>query len=85
MKSTEMEAGMSVFVLRNVFIKNMGSVLKKNLRKKPQLLISQRWANRNFAEPKDNKQVFSPDQYKGKTESVSKWRKKCYIFLITTL
>ena len=42
MKATEMEAGMSVFVLRNVFIKNMGSVLEKNLRKKPQLLISQR-------------------------------------------
>lgn len=31
MKATEMEAGMSVFVLRNVFIKNMGSALRRTL------------------------------------------------------
>lgn len=28
---------MNIFVLRNVFIKNMGSVLNKKLRKKPAL------------------------------------------------
>lgn len=34
MKAIEMEAGLRVFVSRNVFIKNMGSILKKSLRKK---------------------------------------------------
>lgn len=76
-----MEAGTSAFVLRNVFIKNMGSILKKNPRKKPASVS-------HFTKVREQKlgslktvSKFSPlINTKEKRESVSKWKENIATF-----